>query len=306
MVSIENQDLFQKYYQAQYDFNTGSLTEEDIDDIKELAKEKRVSYALAPMGEKVFEWILEQETDIRFELVDFASEKIDGMLYVPQSGSDKAYIVLNSKKPLINQIFTAVHEYYHYIKDYAKVKKEPYICNFSALADVNEKKASRFAAEFLLPEDALRNEVKNFKKRWKAVDYAALSIWLTIKYQLPLKAVIYRLFEEHYIEDINKYIQNYDFIKSVLQEIKVCEKQVKHLYSSKNSYFEANSLIYRQMKLVYDSGYASREELIADAKLLELDEKLIHDFFDEIATSDEDEDDIELMAYVKKIWRKEE
>lgn len=56
MVSVDNQKLFEKYYQAEYDFNTASLTEEDIDHIKELVKEKRVNYALAPMGEKVFGW----------------------------------------------------------------------------------------------------------------------------------------------------------------------------------------------------------------------------------------------------------
>lgn len=313
MVSINNRELFQKYYQMEYDFNTTSLTEEDIDNIKELVREKRVNYALAPIGEKVFDWIMEQVANIRFELVDFDSEKIDGLLYIPQSGLDKAYIVLNSKKPLINQIFAAAHEYYHYITDYARVKKEPYICNFSALENVNEKRASRFAAEFLLPEDALRNEIKTYKKRmagptdsrWIFEDYAALSICLTVKYQLPLKAVIYRLYEEHYIENIDEYIQNYDFIKSVLQEIKIFEKPVQHLYGCWNDHFKANSLIYRQMKLVYDAGYASRQEIIEDAKLLELNLQLINEFFDEIVDSDEDEDDTELIEYIKQVWRKE-
>lgn len=313
MISVNNQELFEKYYQVEYDFNTTSLTEEDIDGIKELAREKRVSYALAPMGEKVFDWIMEQNANVRFELVDFDSEKIDGLLYIPQSGYDKAYIVLNSKKPLINQIFAAVHEYYHYITDYATIKKEPYICNFSALENVNEKKASRFAAEFLLPEDALRNEVRIFKRRIAGPekremafeDYAVIGIYLTVKYQLPLKAVIYRLYEEHYIENIDKYIQNYSFIKSILQEVKIFEKQVKHLYGCRNNHFEANSFIYRQMKLVYDSGYASREEILADARLLDLDLQLINDFFDEITDADEDEDDTELVDFVRQIWRKE-
>ena len=301
MVVVDNNLIFEKYYQAQYDFNTTSLSEQDIDDIKELVREKRVNYALAPIGEKIFEWVMEQNADVRFELVDFDSEKIDGLLYIPQSGIDKAYIVLNSKKPLINQIFTVAHEYYHYITDYAKIKKEPYICSFSALENVNEKKACRFAAEFLLPEDALRNEMKQFKKRIGALgeqkpvfeDYAVLSMLLTVKYQLPLKSVIYRLYEEHYIEDVDEYIQNYRFIKSVLQEVKIFEKQVKHLYACQNNHLEANSLIYRQMKSVYDAGFASRQEILEDAKLLDLDIQLIISFFDEIVEIDEDEDDTE-------------
>lgn len=74
MSSIDHNELFEQYYQNEYDFNTASLS----------------------------------------------------------------YIILNSKKPLINQIFTAAHEYYHYIKDYQKFKEMPYICDFSMLQDVNE------------------------------------------------------------------------------------------------------------------------------------------------------------------------
>lgn len=311
MISVNNQELFEQYYQREYDFNTNSLCEDEVDSIKALVKEKRVDYALAPIGEKIFGWITEQDTNIHFEAVDFDSDKIDGLLYIPQSGYDKAYIVLNSKKPLINQIFTAAHEYYHYVKDYAIIKKEPYICNFSALSSVNEKRASRFAAEFLLPEEALRAEKKVFKKRMPGKrnqemffeDYAIFSIYLTLKYQLPLKAVIYRLYEEHYIDKIDEYIQNYQFIKGVLQEVKVFHEQVDYLYNCKNPYIENNSLIYRQMKLVYDNGYASRDELVKDAEILELDKTLVESFFDDINEEDIDEDDdIELARCLSDIW----
>lgn len=311
MISVNNQELFEQYYQREYDFNTNSLCEDEVDSIKALVKEKRVDYALAPIGEKIFGWITEQDTNIHFEAVDFDSDKIDGLLYIPQSGYDKAYIVLNSKKPLINQIFTAAHEYYHYVKDYAIIKKEPYICNFSALSSVNEKRASRFAAEFLLPEEALRAEIKVFKKRMSGKrnremffeDYAIFSIYLTLKYQLPLKAVIYRLYEEHYIDKIDEYIQNYQFIKGVLQEVKVFHEQVDYLYNCKNLYIENNSLIYRQMKLVYDNGYASRDELVKDAEILELDKTLVEGFFDDINEEDIDEDDdIELARCLSDIW----
>ena len=311
MISVNNQELFEQYYQKEYDFNTNSLSEDEVDSIKALVKEKRVAYALAPIGEKIFGWITEQDTSIHFEAVDFESDKIDGLLYIPQSGCDKAYIVLNSKKPLINQIFTAAHEYYHYVKDYSDIKKEPYICNFSALSNINEKRASRFAAEFLLPEEALRAEIKFLRKRMPGKknremifeDYAVLSIFLTLKYQLPLKAVIYRLYEEHYIDKIDEYIQNYQFIKGVLQEVKVFQEQVQYLYTCKNPYIENNSLIYRQMKLVYDNGYASRDELIKDAEILGLDKTLVEGFFDDISEKDVEDDDIELTQYISELWR---
>ncbi|MCD8076236.1 MAG: hypothetical protein LUF27_14620 [Lachnospiraceae bacterium] len=133
MISVNNQELFEQYYQREYDFNTNSLSEDEVDSIKALVKEKRVDYALAPIGEKIFGWITEQDTNIHFEVVDFNSDKIDGLLYIPQSGFDKAYIVLNSKKPLINQIFAAAHEYYDYVRDGENIKKTKYFYILSTI-----------------------------------------------------------------------------------------------------------------------------------------------------------------------------
>lgn len=104
MSSIDQDELFEQYYQNEYDFNTASLSADEIADIKKLVREKRVDYALAPMGTGVFNWILKQNSNIRFELVAFEAEKIDGLLYIPITGKERAYIILNSKKPLANQI----------------------------------------------------------------------------------------------------------------------------------------------------------------------------------------------------------
>lgn len=304
MVSTDNQDLFEKYYQKQYDFDTDTLSIDEIDEIKKLVKEKRVDFNQAPVGDKIFEWILTQEPNLSFELVEFESEKIDGMLYILANGKEKAYIILNSKKPMINQIFTATHEYYHYIHDYAEIKNKPYVCDFSSLGSVIEKKASRFAAEFLLPESVLRSEMQFFKKKvgdLDTCDYAMISILLTLKYMLPLKAVIYRLYEEGYIENISEYIDNYVFIKQVLKEIKVAKKRVEQLYSCENPYLESigNSLIYNQMRNAYNAGLASREEILRDADTLSLDKSIVSDSFDELSDDDEDDDDTELLFALK-------
>ena len=80
MSSINHNELFEQYYQNEYDFNTASLSADELADIKKLVREKRVDYALAPMGTDIFNWILKQNNSIRFELVHFESEKIDGML----------------------------------------------------------------------------------------------------------------------------------------------------------------------------------------------------------------------------------
>lgn len=306
MSSIDHKELFEQYYQKEYDFNTASLSMDEIADIKRLAREKRVDYAQAPMGTGVFSWIIKQNSNIRFELVPFDSEKIDGMLYIPITGKERAYIILNTNKPLANQIFTAAHEFYHYVKDYQKFKVTPYICDFSVLRDVNEKRACRFAAEILLPEEALLHEVQDYCRAMNIPDmkaigfdrFAALIIFLTVKYQMPVKAVIYRLAEEHYIDSIDRYIENYDFIKKVLQEIKIFGKRVGELYGRENSYVLPYSSIYQDMEKAFFTGNASRENILEDALKLDLDMNLINDFLDDGIEADDDDDDGELFSII--------
>lgn len=310
MISVDDDKLFKRYYQGTYDFNTSSLSNLEINEIKILVKEKRVNYALAPIGEKIFNYITDQNPNIHFELVGLDTEKIDGMLYIPQNGDDKAYIILNGKKPFINQIFAAAHEYYHYIKDYESIKKQPYICSLSSLNSKSEKKASRFAAELLLPEEALRNEIRLFKsqndwndkKKIAFEEYAVLSMILTIKYQLPLKAAIYRLHEDGYINNIDEFIENYDVIKSVLMQIELLKNDVELLYGCSNRRIDNGGIIYRQIEAVYKHGLASREEIIKDADRLNLNMDIIMKLFDTIEELDEEDDNSELINMIREKW----
>lgn len=310
MKALNDENVFKQYYQVNYDFNTTSLTKEEIDEIKSLAKEKRVNYALAPIGEKIFNFIIEQNANINFELVKFDTTNVDGMLYIPESGNDKAYIILNGNKPFINQIFAAAHEYYHYIKDYEQIKKNPYVCCLSSLLNVNEKKASRFAAELLLPDEALRSEIKLFKKKFNCSEkkklsfneYAIISILLTIKYQIPLKAVIYRLCEEKFIENITKFVADYDVIKKVLMQIEILKDKVEYLYGTENSSLKDITTLYQQIEIAYKRGLASRTEILTDAEKLRLNLNLIKAFFD-VIDDDEDEDkDDDIIRISKELW----
>jgi len=310
MIPFEDKNTFEQYYQASYDFNTSSLSMNEINEIKNLVKEKRVNYALAPIGAKIFDFITEQCPHLNFELVDFDTDKIDGMLYIPVNGEDKAYIILNGNKPFINQIFAAAHEYYHYIYDYESVKKMPYVCSLSSLNSIIEKKASRFAAEILLPEEALSREIRFYKNKYawfekkecEFEEYAYLSMVLTLKYQLPLKAVIYRLHEEKYLSNIKKFIDNYSVIKCVLMQIELVKNDIELLYSNTNKEVENPGIIYQQIEIAYKNGLASRDEIIKDSISLNLNEEVIQSFFDEIDTSDESDDDSEILSIMKSKW----
>ena len=138
MTSIDHDELFEQYYQKKYDFNTSSLTDIEVAEIKKLAREKRVDYALAPLGTGIFDWICDQNNELRIEPVAFESDSIDGMLYIPTTGQERAYIILNSNKPLANQIFAAAHEFYHYVKDYQIIIVKPnvFISTKEAFANI--------------------------------------------------------------------------------------------------------------------------------------------------------------------------
>ena len=307
MTSIEHDELFEQYYQKKYDFNTSSLTDNEVAEIKKLAREKRVDYALAPLGTGIFDWICDQNNELRIELVAFDSDNIDGMLYIPTTGQERAYIILNSNKPLANQIFAAAHEFYHYVKDYQIIKDKPYICDFSILKDINEKKACRFAAELLLPEEALLHEIQDYCRGMEissvsAMDFyqfSAIIIFLTVKYQMPLKAVIYRLSEEHYIDNIERYIEDYDFIKGVLWQIKILGKRVEELYGNENKYLTQCSSIYQDMTKAYNDGNASKEEILEDAETLGLDMTLVNDIVSDDTFEDDTDDDAELLELIR-------
>ena len=116
---------------------------------------------------------------------------------------------------------------------------------------------------------------------------------------MPLKAVIYRLYEEKYIDNVEFYIENYDFIKNFLQEMKFFGKKVERLYSKENPCFDESDMIYRQMRNAYLTGYATRGEILADAGEIGLDMAMVSGFFEQIEM-DEKEDDQEMLAFLSR------
>jgi len=305
---------FEKYYQREYDYDTTALSEPDINQIRQLAMEKRVLYGMrAPIGENIFDLISSQNPSIRYESIDFNSDDVDAILYICSGENAKSYIVLNSKRPLVNQIFATAHEYYHFIHDYEEIKKNPCICDFKSLDSLMEKRASRFAAELLLPTDALKAEIQFYEEKLETkqmdfdlLDYGALSIFLLTKYQLPLKSIFYRFHEEGLLKKaVEEVIQDYELIKRIVNEIVGSEMfdVINRLYSSSNPHISNESLEYKQIRNAYDLGNASREEILEDSRILNLDESHIASFFDSIEEDDE-ELSPEQLKNLSNLWRK--
>ncbi|GAB4074783.1 hypothetical protein GCM10028778_22860 [Barrientosiimonas marina] len=300
-------NLLDAYSQSRYDFDPKKLTKTEINSIKKLAREKRADYGIAPIGTNIFDYINLQEKNIYFEKQSFHNPDLDGMIIVLPKSRDIAFIILNSSQPLLNQIFATAHEYYHYLVDLEGLKKTPHVCSLSQLNEKSEQKASRFAAEFLLPDEALNVMVDDWLSRinknrisdTNITDLTLLSHRLTIKYGLPLKAVLYRLFEEEHITEdkFQLLISNYDFIKGAFKESqRVYKREVNQLIANENPYID--EIMYEKMPKAFDQGYVSLDKLKWDADQLSLDKERLD--VDTDITEDSDDEDDEYLMDLKK------
>ena len=96
--------------QNTYTFDENLLVKDEIELLKNRARDSRAIYGLnTPIGTNIFSF-LEQKGDIVFQLQDFKKSDLDAMIIKYSSKSLKKYIVINSDKPLINQVFAAAHE----------------------------------------------------------------------------------------------------------------------------------------------------------------------------------------------------
>lgn len=249
-------EIIKSLSQSGYIFGSGELSVSEIQQIKKQSKDSRGVYGVnAPIGMNVFSMIA-QNNDIVFQLQDFKNSELDAMIIKYSPKSNRKYIIINSEKPLINQIFAAAHEYYHYLYSFTGNTKDSIVCFFNK-NDKEEIKANRFAAEFLLPEDALSIEVEQLIKYYGTFEQVPLPkqilfcFLLVIKYSLPLKAVMYRLKEEK-ITDIDFMINHYKEIKKILIESFADNPYIKELYSKSNMYI--NEQLYDLVPFLYNSG----------------------------------------------------
>lgn len=298
-------NLLDSYSQSRYDFNPKALSKKEIIEIKTLAREKRADYGIAPIGKNIFDYIMSKEKNLYFEKQPFNNKHLDGMIFVPSKSRDIAFIILNSNQPLLNQIFATAHEYYHFLTDIDIIRNNPRVCSLSELGDKVEQKASRFAAEFLLPDEALKTNIddwlsivnKDDIKDAETSDITILCYILTIKYCLPLKAVLYRLFEEHSISTnmFELLRSNYEFIKNTFTKAKnIYKREIEQLLSNENPYI--HEIMYEILPKAFHNGYSSLDKLENDAKVLLLEKDRLELFNDLDSEEEEYEDENELMS----------
>ena len=138
---------------------TTQLSDLQVAEIKRLAEENRLAlgFVNTPIAAEIFSvldkldiTLLQLPIESRGDRPAFSA----AMIYSRDGDNELVFIGLNSADYYDKQLFAIAHELYHFF-----AKTGSHFSRVDDDATLIEVKANRFAAEFLLPEGALRNVV---------------------------------------------------------------------------------------------------------------------------------------------------
>jgi Zn-dependent peptidase ImmA (M78 family) len=108
---------------------------------------------------------------------------------------EKPFVAINTSIPVSSQVFAAAHELYHIWYENSPDVLPQNLLDENGNKNI-EKKANRFAAEFLLDDMMLRQEIQIY--RIKTFDIKAV-LQLAELFVVPYRAMVKRIFETGYI-----------------------------------------------------------------------------------------------------------
>lgn len=182
-------------------YNFIPLTEKQNLDIVELAKQQKISIVSddAPIANDLL-LLLERKniTLLQYPIEDNGAKSFSAMfLTTSDAGIECSFIGLNTNDYYDNQIFSIVHELYHYAK-----KDEWHIsrANESDSSDLTELFADKFAAEFILPLQTFKKIiVSEFEKSEISQIHTTTLLRFIARihctWWLPYKSIVRRLLE---------------------------------------------------------------------------------------------------------------
>ena len=182
--------------------NPVTLNEVQIDNIRKLAGEKRLSLGFVgetPIANDIFTildkldiMLLEYPIESEGDKPAFSA----AIMYSEESGENLTFIGLNTADYYDKQIFAIAHELYHYYTKSGSHLSRP----DDEKSNLIEVKANRFAAEFLLPETVLESIVLDeFKtSSLEKVQHKTLLRFIArlhCTWWLPYRSLVKRLLE---------------------------------------------------------------------------------------------------------------
>ncbi len=277
-----------------------ALTEEQIVEIKRLADNTRKEFGIfgdVPIAKDIF--ILLEKKGIILCQYPFQTEKESHMdaniTWFDTKYGSITFIGLNTSLYFDEQIFALAHELYHFITKTGKA----YEADEEVEDKLTEKKADRFAAELLLPSDALRSRVVS---RFKSSDLSLITklrllrfiAYLQDEWWLPYRSIVLRIWEEGYIkEDMFDYLFHIDARDPDSKYGKILFNMSHDCYrilNEKTRYIDISSHILELFIQNYEDGNITDDDFV---ELLGLFGKSPADFGFELGVNAEDMDELQ-------------
>lgn len=192
------------------------LAKKDIDHIKGLAREKLVEYRKLNdvIGGQIFS-ILEKENKVLYYPLE--DEQVWGFC---ERIRGKSFVCINTSLPYDKQVFAAAHELYHLWYGTSGEVMLSEDMEETHCSEGIELLANRFAAEFLVDEDLLLQEMRTYeidKDNLEIKDIVRLSNLFVVPYHTMVKRL-----NEIGVLNNRKY-----------QEFKICEEKQAEIWRNR-------------------------------------------------------------------------
>jgi len=180
-----------------------NLNDFEVDEIKKQAREKLGACRKLNdiIGTQIFSILGQYARVIYYPLgsdAPWGFTRISGSRN--DSSSERPFAAINTSFPKPCQVFAAAHELYH-----IWFEQNPDIIPSDLLdedgKETNEKKANRFAAEFLMDEIMLQQEIDTYKIKNFTIKTV---LQLADLFMVPYRAMVKRLWETEHIKNSEK------------------------------------------------------------------------------------------------------
>lgn len=248
------------------------LNEKQIYEVKRLASDTRRSFGIypnVPIGNDIK--LLLEKKDIllcEYPFPDTNGTHTYGNITWFKIDNDTiTFIGLNTSSFYDEQIFAIAHEIYHYITQSGKA----YTPDMEYEDKIIEKKADRFAAELLLPEEALKAAAIDIISSSDMRDVSSAKLLRFIArmqcdWWLPFQAIVNRLFEEGFIDE-SQYEKLYEIdcrneegvYRRLLKNI---DAEISELLNKRTKTIGVSNSVIETIISNYEDGFIDDDEFV--------------------------------------------
>lgn len=276
------------------------LTDGQIVEIKEMADNTRKEFGIfgdVPIAKDIF--MLLEKKDIILCQYPFQTEEKSYMdaniTWFETKYGSITFIGLNTSLYYDEQIFALAHELYHFMTKTGKA----YEADEKDEDRLLEKKADRFAAELLLPKDALharviaqfRNPDLSLATELQLLRFIAR---LQEEWWLPYRSIVFRIWEEGYIgEDMFDSLFHIDARNPDGKYARIFSNMAQDCYRILNERTRCTEISSHVLELFiqnYEDGYVTDDDFV---ELLGLFDKSPEDFGFELSVDAEDMEELQ-------------